>query len=329
MKRKATHTLRDEGTKIDTIRISFNPKKIKDLRPRPDNYSKDPLREILNYLEELINTLVKSHDGTLSVRAATKEFMEMYIENGNEESYKNCIQQLSQYKIIMRPALDWLFNKNNYNTYTIHNDDTLYTRNMLTRKKETLLKYMNSYYDKSVNGLKPYIDENIICDTINKEYIADAIKDCDAVFEAIGYIDNKPTIMGVALLYFKLNESALFIDILCSNRNVSGVGSKMIEYLDALCGYLKLRGVNLLGLELNSLTGALGFYVKTNFICYDEASGDDTCKMVRRISNIYKESNKPSRSRSRSRSHTSKHKKSKSQNNGPLSPKRQKTIKNK
>lgn len=328
MKRKATYTLKDAGTQIDTMRISFNPKKIKDLRPRPDNYSKDPLREILHYLEEINNSLVKAHKGTQSVDEATNEFMELHVENGDHESYKNVIKELSQYKFFLRPTLDWLFNKKNYTTYTIHNEDTIYTRNMLTRKKETLLKYMNSFYDKSVRGLQPFVEKEIICDTINPGYIEDALKDCDAVFEVIGNINKTPTIMGVAILYFNTQKSSLFIDILCSNKNVGGVGSKMIEYLDALCGYLKLRGVSLDRIELNSLTGALGFYVKTNFTCYDVTTGDDTCKMIRNISEKYDISNK-SESRKRSRSHSSKRRtKSRSHNGEPSSFKRHKTKKN-
>jgi hypothetical protein len=75
---------------------------------------------------------------------------------------------------------------------------------------------------------------------------------------------------GFATLKFMKSSKSLYIDTICTNTDIKGTGSFMINFLSNVSKELSLDGI-----KLNSVTEAVPFYLKMQFEC------NPTCKMIK------------------------------------------------
>jgi hypothetical protein len=149
--------------------------------------------------------------------------------------------------------------------------------NLSIHPNETEIKHQKHLYielcKKMYNNIK---QSDNFGEGINLEFISTSLKEADAILfiETIetNSRDNK-TIYGFSTLNFINFKNVLHLDLICSNNNVKGCGSYILNLLKEICAF-----VNLDSIILNSVTSAIPFYLKNHFIC------DELCKMKLKIS---------------------------------------------
>lgn len=127
-----------------------------------------------------------------------------------------------------------------------------------------------------------------LCDGLSALYVKDSLKDCDFILRIESSRTRSKKINGFATLKFLRNSKSLYIDTICTNQDIKGTGTYIINLLSKLCNDLSLEHI-----KLSSATKAVSFYLKTNFEC------DPLCKMVKDIKggNKTKRNNKNSHNR--------------------------------
>ena len=114
------------------------------------------------------------------------------------------------------------------------------------------------------------------CTNLTPEYISDSLDDCDAVLRIESSAIRNKILYGFAIIAFK--DSELYIDTICANSSVKGAGTYMIQLLTDIARHSGLSSIT-----LNSVTSAVGFYIKQGFRC----NGDDgLCPMSKTISTL-------------------------------------------
>ena len=118
-------------------------------------------------------------------------------------------------------------------------------------------------------------------------------QELDLEFFAILRVESSMTrskkINGFATLKFYKSSKSMYIDVICTNTDIKGTGTYIINLLNKICKVLSLENI-----KLSSATQALPFYLKTDFEC------DPLCKMIKTVTG----GNKTIRNKSNSRNKT-------------------------
>jgi len=110
------------------------------------------------------------------------------------------------------------------------------------------------------------------CDGLTAGYIKESLKNCDIILRIESSITRSKKLNGFATLKLLRNSKSLYIDTICTNKDIRGAGGYMIKLLSKISHMLSLDAI-----KLNSVTEAVPFYLKTEFEC------NPTCKMIRQI----------------------------------------------
>ena len=111
------------------------------------------------------------------------------------------------------------------------------------------------------------------CSGIQAGYVKDSLRDCDAILRVESSMTRSKKINGFATLKFYKGSKSLYIDVICTNTDIKGTGTYIINLLNDFC---KKNGLE--NIKLSSATQAVPFYLKTDFEC------NPLCKMVKAIS---------------------------------------------
>jgi len=164
-------------------------------------------------------------------------------------------------------------------------DLEIYPNNEDTEKKKvsSFKKFRDGLY-KEIRTSKKF------CDGLQALYVKDSLKDCDAILRVESSMTRSKKINGFATLKFYKSSKSIYVDVICTNSDIKGTGTYMINLLNKISKMLLLENI-----KLSSATQALPFYLKTDFEC------DPLCKMVKTVSGG---SNKTRRNRINSHSKT-------------------------
>jgi hypothetical protein len=172
-----------------------------------------------------------------------------------------------------------LDNPGNLTIYPIEDDSE--------KKKVSLFKQFRDQLYKDIRTSGKF------CDGIQALYVKDSLKDCDVILKVESSQTRSKKINGFATLRFLRNSKSLYIDTICTNKDIKGTGTYIINLLSEICDKISIEHI-----KLSSTTQSVGFYLKTDFNC------DPLCKMKKDIKGG---SNKTRRNRGISRSRTARY----------------------
>jgi hypothetical protein len=138
----------------------------------------------------------------------------------------------------------------------------------------------NESEKKSESSFKKFRDElykdirssRKFCDGLQALFVKDSLKECDFILRIESSQTRSKKINGFATLKFFRNSKSLYVDVICTNSDIKGTGTYMVNLLSKICDTLSLQQI-----KLTSATKAVPFYLKTEFEC------DPLCKMVKTI----------------------------------------------
>ena len=111
------------------------------------------------------------------------------------------------------------------------------------------------------------------CDGLQAGFIKESLSTCDFILRVESSQTRSKKINGFATLKFIKGSKSLYIDVICTNTDIKGTGTYMINLLSDISDILSLKSI-----KLSSATQAVPFYLKTDFRC------DPLCKMKKEIS---------------------------------------------
>ena len=110
------------------------------------------------------------------------------------------------------------------------------------------------------------------CDGIQAGYVKDSLMECDFILRIESSQTRSKKINGFATLKMYKGSKSLYIDVICTNTEIKGTGTYIVNLLSKICKMISLDSI-----KLNSATQAVPFYLKTQFEC------DPLCKMKKEI----------------------------------------------
>ena len=111
------------------------------------------------------------------------------------------------------------------------------------------------------------------CSGLAASYIKDSLIECDAILKVESSITRSKKINGFATLKFYKGSKSLYIDVICTNTDVKGTGTYMINFLNKISNEISIENI-----KLSATESAVPFYLKTKFDC------NPLCKMIRHVS---------------------------------------------
>ena len=134
------------------------------------------------------------------------------------------------------------------------------------KKKVSAFKKFRDGLYKEIRTSKKF------CDGLQALYVKDSLKDCDAILRVESSMTRSKKINGFATLKFYKSSKSIYIDVLCTNTDIKGTGTYIVNLLNKVSKMLSLENI-----KLSSSTQAIPFYLKTDFEC------DPLCKMVKTV----------------------------------------------
>jgi len=110
------------------------------------------------------------------------------------------------------------------------------------------------------------------CDGIMATYVKESLSTCDFILRVESSQTRSKKINGFATLKFIKGSKSLYVDVICTNTDIKGTGTYMVNLLSEISDMLSLESI-----KLSSATQAVPFYLKTDFKC------DPLCKMKKEI----------------------------------------------
>lgn len=110
------------------------------------------------------------------------------------------------------------------------------------------------------------------CDGLQAGYVKESLLTCDFILRVESSQTRSKKINGFATLKLIKGSKSLYIDVICTNSDIKGTGTYMINLLSEISDMLSLQAI-----KLSSATQAVPFYLKTDFKC------DPLCKMKKEI----------------------------------------------
>ena len=111
------------------------------------------------------------------------------------------------------------------------------------------------------------------CDGLSAGFIKDSLNECDVVLRVESSMTRSKKINGFATLKFYKGSKSLYIDVICTNTDVKGTGTYMINFLNKISNEISIENI-----KLSATESAVPFYLKTKFEC------NPLCKMIRHVS---------------------------------------------
>ena len=139
--------------------------------------------------------------------------------------------------------------------------------------EDTEKKKVSSFKKFRDNLYKEIRTSKKFCDGLQALYVKDSLKDCDAILRVESSMTRSKKINGFATLKFYNSSKSIYVDVICTNSDIKGTGTYIINLLNKISKVLSLENI-----KLSSATQALPFYLKTDFEC------DPLCKMVKTVS---------------------------------------------
>jgi hypothetical protein len=137
--------------------------------------------------------------------------------------------------------------------------ETLPTLSVHPKQEEVQFK-SELYSQVSKNIIDTVLDTDKFCGGINDGYVKQSIADSDAIL-VVETTRNK-VLYGFVTLNFVNSTNTLYIDLICTNTDIKGVGKHILKLIDEIC---EITGIN--NITLKSITSAVTFYLKHNFVC--------------------------------------------------------------
>ena len=148
-----------------------------------------------------------------------------------------------------------------------------------------------SAFKKFRDGLyKDIRSSGKFCDGLKAGFVKDSLRDCDAILRVESSRTRSKKINGFATLKFYKGSKSMYIDVICTNTDIKGTGTYIINFLNKICKEISIEHI-----KLSATESAIPFYLKTNFEC------DPLCKMIKTVSGG---GNKTRKNRSNSHSKT-------------------------
>jgi len=144
---------------------------------------------------------------------------------------------------------------------------TIYPEEEETEKKK--ISSFKKFRDELYRGIRK---SGNFCDGLHALYVKDSLKDCDAILRIESSMTRSKKINGFATLKFYQSSKSLYIDVICTNKDIKGTGSYIIKLLSKMCEDISLEHI-----KLSSATQAVPFYLKTDFEC------NTMCKMIKTV----------------------------------------------
>jgi len=141
------------------------------------------------------------------------------------------------------------------------------TEDKTEREKNNEFKKFREHLYKGIRSSGKF------CSGLAASYIKDSLIECDAVLRVESSITRSKKINGFATLKFYKGSKSLYIDVICTNTEIKGTGTYIINLLNDFCKENGLKNI-----KLGSATQAVPFYLKTNFEC------NPLCKMIKPVS---------------------------------------------
>jgi hypothetical protein len=140
------------------------------------------------------------------------------------------------------------------------------SENTTERKKVSEFKKFREHLYKNIRSSGKF------CSGIQAGYVKDSLRDCDAILRVESSMTRSKKINGFATLKFYKGSKSLYIDVICTNTDIKGTGTYIINLLNDFC---KENGLE--NIKLSSTTQAAPFYLKTDFEC------NPMCKMIKEV----------------------------------------------
>jgi hypothetical protein len=155
-----------------------------------------------------------------------------------------------------------------------------YNQLVKTPSNVTIYPNENENEKKRISLFKKFRDElykdirssGKFCDGLQALFVKESLNDCDFILRIESSQTRSKKINGFATLKFFRNSKSLYVDVICTNSDIKGTGTYMVNLLSKICDTLSLQQI-----KLTSATKAVPFYLKTEFEC------DPLCKMVKTI----------------------------------------------
>jgi hypothetical protein len=159
-----------------------------------------------------------------------------------------------------------------YNKYNILSNDKpdnfiiLPSQNSKEREKVSEFK---KFRDNLYKGIR---NSGRFCDGLSAVFVKDSLKDCDAILRVESSMTRSKKINGFATLKFFKASKSLYIDVICTNTEIRGTGTYMINILNKICKEISIDNI-----KLSATETAVPFYLKTEFEC------NPLCKMIKQV----------------------------------------------
>ena len=98
------------------------------------------------------------------------------------------------------------------------------------------------------------------CDGLKAGFVKDSLKECDAILRVESSMTRSNMINGFATLKFYKGTKSMYIDVICTNTDIRGTGTYMINLLNKICKEISIENI-----KLSATESAVPFYLKTNF----------------------------------------------------------------
>jgi hypothetical protein len=163
---------------------------------------------------------------------------------------------------------DYKFSKYNHLLEDSPNDlIVLPSEDTTEREKVSEFKKFRDHLYKGIRNSGKF------CDGLKAGFVKDSLKDCDAVLRIESSRTRSKKINGFATLKFFKGSKSLYIDVICTNTEIKGTGTYIINLLNKICDEIGIEQI-----KLSATESAVPFYLKTKFEC------DPLCKMVKTVS---------------------------------------------
>lgn len=110
------------------------------------------------------------------------------------------------------------------------------------------------------------------CDGLKAGFVKDSLKDCDFILRVESSQTRSKKINGFATLKILKNSKSLYVDVICTNTDIKGTGTYMINLLSKICEFTGLESI-----KLSATESAVPFYLKMEFEC------NPLCKMIKQV----------------------------------------------
>lgn len=153
----------------------------------------------------------------------------------------------------------------------LNNDDSNKLQ-IYTKEDDTEKQKISAFKKFRTELYKDIRSSDKFCHGLQAGYVKDSLSSCDFILRVESSQTRSKKLIGFATVKFIQGNKTLYIDVICTNTDIKGTGTYMINLLSDISDILSLETI-----KLKSATQAVPFYLKTNFRC------DPLCKMKKEI----------------------------------------------